>query len=90
MAKTISEIIEVELNFNKIDQVEIIEVFCGFNQEKEKTVFLGNYADIPDYLKDLKFMQSSSFKNKMTIKYLNRKSFEGKEIHCQMQIQQQK
>ena len=31
MGKTIEEIIEVESHFEKIDEIEIVEIFCGFN-----------------------------------------------------------
>lgn len=85
MAKTVIEAIELELNFNQIKEVEIIEIFCGFNDAKEKVVYSGDYKLVPDYLKDLRFTSFVSLKGKLVIKYTNKKSFEGRKIQQQLQ-----
>lgn len=86
MAKTVIEIIEVNSSFDKTDEVEIVEIFCGFNDAKEKTVFSGKVEDIPDHLKDLKYTTAICDNNKMVVKYTNHKSFEGRKIHQQLQV----
>ena len=86
MAKTVIEIIQVNSAFDKIDEVEIKEIFCGFNDAKEKTVFSGKVEDIPDCLKDLRYTTAICDQNKMVVKYTNHKSFEGRKIQQQLQI----
>lgn len=87
MAKTIEEIIEVESQFGKVGSVEIIEVYCGFNDAEEKTIYSGDCETIPDNLKTLKFSYASCQNHKMIIKYTDLKSFEGKELQQQLQLQ---
>lgn len=87
MAKTIEEIIEVESHFGKIEHIEIIEIFCGFNDAEEKTVYSGDSENIPENLKTLRYSFVSCQNHKMIIKYTDLKSFEGKKIHQQLQIQ---
>lgn len=86
MAKTVIEIIEVNSCFHKIDEVEIKEIFCGFNDAKEKTVFSGKIEDIPDCIKDLKYTSAICDNNKIIVKYTNHKSFEGRKIQQQLQV----
>lgn len=86
MAKTIEEIIEVHSNFEKIENLEVIEIFCGFNDAKEKTVFSGAVENLPDFLKNLKFSESTCGGGKMTVKYIDQKSFEEKKLHQLLQI----
>ena len=86
MAKTVIEIIQVNSAFDKIDEVEIKEILCGFNDAKEKTVFSGKVEDIPDCLKDLRYTTAICDQNKMVVKYTNHKSFEGRKIQQQLQI----
>lgn len=86
MAKTVIEIIQVNSDFDKIDEVEIKEIFCGFNDAKEKTVFSGKVEDIPDCLKDLKYTTAICDNNKIVVKYTNHKSFEGRKIQQQLQV----
>lgn len=63
MAKTIEEIIEVEAMFDRKNldnhNVEVYEIFCGFNQPKEKIVFSGLFKDIPENILNLKYTESS-------------------------------
>lgn len=87
MAKTIEEIIEIELQFGEIENIKIIEVYCGFNDAEEKIVYSGKTENIPDNLKTLKYSFFSSHKHKIIIKYINLESFEGKKIHQLLQIQ---
>ncbi len=87
MAKTIEEIIEVESQFGKIESVEIIEVYCGFNDAAKKTVYFGDSENIPDNLKTLKYSSVSCHNHKMKIEYTNHKSFEGRQIQQFLQIQ---
>lgn len=87
MAKTIEEIIEVESHFGKIENIQIIEIYCGFNDAAEKTVYSGDSENIPDNLKLLKYSSVSCHNHKMIIKYTDHKSFEGKQIQQFLQIQ---
>lgn len=86
MAKTIEEIIEVHSNFEKIENLEVIEIFCGFNDAKEKTVFSGTVENLPDFLKNLKYAEAICEGEKMTVKYIDQKSFEGKKLQQLLQI----
>ena len=86
MAKTIEEIIEVHSNFEKIENLEVIEIFCGFNDAKEKTVFSGAVENSPDFLKNLKYAEAICEGEKMTVKYIDQKSFEGKKLQQLLQI----
>ena len=89
MAKTIEEIIEVNSHFEKINEIEVIEIFCGFNDAEEKIIFSGKVSDLPDSLKNLRYTMAGWDGKKMVVKYTNRKSFEGRKIQQQLQIQRQ-
>ena len=95
MAKTIEEIIEVQSLFDRknIDNhdVEIYEIFCGFNAQKEKIVFSGLFKDVPENLRNLKYSFSTYNEETKThtVKYTNLESFEGKKLFQQLQIQRQ-
>ena len=88
MAKTIEEIIEVDLLSNKnLKNARIIEIFCGFNQPKEKVVFEGLIDDIPDYLKCIRYTEATMNNGELIIvKYTDHKSFEGKKLFQQLQV----
>ena len=86
MAKTIEEIIEVESHFEKIDEIEIVEIFCGFNDTEEKIIFLGKVSDLPADLKNKNYSMVLWEGEKMIIKYTDLKSFEGKRLQRQLQI----
>lgn len=87
MAKTIEEIIKVESDFGKIENIEIIEIYCGFNDAAKKTVYSGDSKNIPDNLKPLRFTSVTCHNHKMKIEYTNHKSFEGRKIQQFLQIQ---
>lgn len=87
MAKTIEEIIEVESHFEKIDEIEIVEIFCGFNDAEEKIIFSGKVSDLPADLKNKNYSMVLWEGEKMIIKYTDLKSFEGKQLQRQLQIQ---
>ncbi len=87
MAKTIEEIIEVESHFEKIDEIEIVEIFCGFNDAEEKIIFSGKVSDLPADLKNENYSTVLWEGEKMIIKYTDLKSFEGKQLQRQLQIQ---
>ena len=87
MAKTIEEIIEVESHFEKIDEIEIVEIFCGFNDAEEKILFSGKVSDLPADLKNKTYSMVLWEGEKMIIKYTDLKSFEGKQLQRQLQIQ---
>lgn len=90
MAKTIEEIIEVNSHFEKIGKVEIVEIFCGFNDAEEKTVYSGHVENLPDSLKKLKYSMAGWDGDKMIVKYTDQKSFEGRQIQRPLQIQKKK
>ena len=93
MAKTIEEIIEVNTlgRSGENDPVDIYEIFCGFNQPKEKLVFSGLVKDIPENLLNIRFTgalfdpQTKHHK----IEYTDHKSFEGKQLFRPLFLQQQ-
>lgn len=85
MAKTIEEIIKVDSHFEEINEIEIIEIFCGFNDAEEKIIFSGKVSDLPDSLKNLRYTRAKCEGGKLVIKYTDHKSFEGKQIQRQMQ-----
>lgn len=87
MGKTIEEIIEVESHFEKIDEIEIVEIFCGFNDAEEKIIFSGKVSDLPADLKNKNYSMVLWEGEKMIIKYTDLKSFEGKRLQRQLQIQ---
>lgn len=87
MAKTIEEIIEVESHFEKIDEIEIVEIFCGFNDAEEKIIFSGKVSDLSADLKNKNYSMVLWEGEKMILKYTNQKSFEGKQLQRQLQIQ---
>lgn len=89
MAKTIEEIIDVDLLANKeLKKVRVIEIYCGFNQPKEKVVFEGLIGDLPENLKDLRYTEATMNNGELIIvKYTDHKSFEGKKLFQQLQIQ---
>lgn len=94
MAKTVEEIIDVEClscSDKETHKAEIYEIFCGFNQPKEKLVFSGLIKDIPENILNLKYTESSfDPKTKThTVKYTDHKSFEGKKLFQQLQLQRQ-
>lgn len=94
MAKTVGEIIDVWcMNYSdkETHKAEIYEIFCGFNQPKEKIVFSGLVKDIPENIRNLKYTESGyDPKTKThTVKYTDHKSFEGKQLFRQMFLQQQ-
>ena len=88
MAKTIEEIIDVDLLANKeLKKVRVIEIYCGFNQPKEKVVFEGLIGDLPENLKDLRYTEATINNGELIIvKYTDMKSFEGKKLCQQRQI----
>lgn len=88
MAKTIEEIIEIDLIGNKeLKNARIIEIYCGFNQPKEKVVFEGLIGDIPENLKALRYTEATMNNGELIIvKYTDMKSFEGKKLFQQLQI----
>lgn len=88
MAKTIEEIIDVDLLANKeLKKVRVIEIYCGFNQPKEKVVFEGLIGDLPENLKDLRYTEATMNNGELIIvKYTDHKSFEGKKLFQQLQI----
>lgn len=88
MAKTIEEIIEVDLLFNKeLKKARIIEIYCGFNQPKEKVVFEGLIGDLPENLKDLRYTETTINNGELIIvKYTDMKSFEGKKLFQLLQV----
>lgn len=95
MAKTVEEIIEVNAMFDRANldnhKVAIYEIFCGFNQPKEKVVFSGLFKDIPENIRNLKYTEAYYDKETEThiVKYTDHKSFEGKQLFRQMFLQQQ-
>ena len=95
MAKTVEEIIEVEAMFDRKNldnhNVEVYEIFCGFNQPKEKIVFSGLFKDIPDFIRKLRYTTAMYDEETRThtVKYTNHESFEGKKLFQQLQIQRQ-
>ena len=94
MAKTVEEIIDVEClgsSDKETHKAEIYEIFCGFNQPKEKMVFSGFVKDIPENLLNLKYTESTfdPTTKTHTVKYTNLESFEGKKLFQQLQIQRQ-
>ena len=88
MAKTIEEIIDVDLLANKeLKKVRVIDIYCGFNQPKEKVVFEGLIGDLPENLKDLRYTEATMNNGELIIvKYTDHKSFEGKKLFQQLQI----
>lgn len=88
MAKTIEEIIEIDLIGNKeLKKARIIEIYCGFNQPKEKVVFEGLIGNIPENLKALRYTEATMNNGELIIvKYTDMKSFEGKKLFQQLQI----
>ncbi len=95
MAKTVEEIIEVNAMVDRENldtyKVAIYEIFCGFNQPKEKIVFSGLFKDIPENIRNLKYTEAYYDKETKThiVKYTDHKSFEGKQLFRQMFLQQQ-
>ena len=94
MAKTVEEIIDVEClgsSDKETHKAEIYEIFCGFNQPKEKIVFSGLVKDIPDFIRNLGYTVAMYDKETKThtVKYTNLESFEGKKLFQQLQIQRQ-
>lgn len=87
MAKTIEEIIKVDSHFEEINEIEVIEIFCGFNDAEEKIIFSGKVSDLPDNLKNLRYTKAKCEGGKLVIKYTDHKSFEGKKIQQQLQVQ---
>lgn len=89
MAKTVEEILGILTNYEAEAPVKVYEIYCGFNQPEEKVVFDGTFGTLPDHLKDIRYAEASSAEQTgfSTVKYYDHKSFEGKKLFQQLQIQ---
>lgn len=89
MAKTIKEVLGILTNYEVESPVKVYEIYCGFNQPEEKIVFEGTFGSLPDHLKDIRFSEASSAEQTgfVVVKYYDHKSFEGKKLFQQLQIQ---
>lgn len=89
MAKTVEEILGILTNYEVDAPVKVFEVYYGFNQPEEKIVFHGTFGTLPDHLKDIRYAEASSAEQTgfVAVKYYDHKSFEGKKLFQQLQIQ---
>lgn len=89
MAKTIEEVLKILTHFEEDVPVKVYEIYCGFNQPEEKVVFEGTLGTLPDHLKDIRYADASSAEQTgfVAVKYYDHKSFEGKKLFQQLQIQ---